>query len=1092
MTLKDHKGNGTGAPPRTLGGGNSSPLTVLPEEGRLAKEQHPLDQGPQSSPSPKGSLQESLAQEELNLAAVRDRLDGTSGKTFWRSLDELAQAEGFQDMLHREFPRQAAEWDDGVSRRSFLHLAGAGLALAGLTGCTRQPAERLVPYVRQPEEIVPGRPLFFATASTLAGYATGLLAESHMGRPTKVEGNPEHLDSLGASDVINQASTLGLYDPDRSTSVTHIGRLTTWETFVEKIQGAVRAQEALAGEGLRILTGASSSPTLESQWAEIEKRFPKAKWVQFEPVGQGERGAGAELAFGRTAEVRYDLSAAEVIFSLDADFLTQGPGHLRHARQFAAGRRTHENGGTMSRLYAVESTPTSTGTQADHRLPLSSVEIGHLVLAVAERVGVPGVSTPPSFTRPSVVAWADAVAMDLAAHRGRSLVVVGEYASAAVQAVAHGINEALGNVGSTVIYQEPVTGQSADSHGALRNLVEEMEQGKVDLLMILDTNPVFSAPADLDFVGALGKVKLGVHLGLYEDETAEYCHWHVPQAHFLEGWSDARGSDGTVSLVQPLIEPLFQGRTVHQLLAILTGQAGYSAYELVEGYWISQGLSGKAWKKALHDGYLAESALPALDVVVSNAGVAKAARELSGAESGDGLELIFRPDPSIYDGRFANSGWLQEVPKPLTKLTWDNALMISPATVERLGLAGEQKSGGFLPKQLKGEAAKAGHLLSASGRMVRLTVEGRSLEVPLWVLPGQADGVLTLHLGFGRGRAGRVGTGIGFDAYQIRTSQHPWKVSGAEIALTGATYPLSSTQLHHNIPVESQEAKKRHMVRTASLEEFMAEPDVIHHMGHAEMAERSLYPGFEYKNLAWGMTIDLSSCTGCNACVVACQAENNIPVVGKEQVGKGREMQWLRIDRYFEGDLENPKVHHQPVPCMQCEQAPCEVVCPVAATVHNEDGLNDMVYNRCVGTRYCSNNCPYKVRRFNFLKFNDTDDPLVAMGRNPDVTVRFRGVMEKCTYCVQRINQVKIDAKVQDRDIRDGEIVSACQQACPSEAIVFGDINDEASKVRRWKESPLNYALLEELGTRPRTTYLAKLTNPNPGLESPKPESERS
>ena len=1034
-----------------------------------------------------GGAQDELQDPRLDLDSVKEQLSQQSGRRFWRSLDELSQSDEFRELIHREFPRQAAEWDDSVSRRGFLQLAGAGLALAGLTGCTRQPPERVVPYVRQPEEIIPGRPLYFATAATLGGYATGLLAESHMGRPTKLEGNPDHPASLGATDSKAQAETLGLYDPDRSKSVLHLGRVSTWEAMTPQLEGPLKAQEALGGEGLRILSGAVTSPTLVRQMERVRERFPKARWIQFEPAGRHGAEDGARQAFGEAVETRFDVSKAEVLLALDADFLSEGPGHLVYTKGYAAGRRFDERGAKMSRLYAVESSPSNTGAAADHRLPLSPAEIGRFALAVAEALGVAGISGAPPLGA-EAQALAAAVAKDLGAHRGASLVVAGEYTPPALHAVVHAINEALGNVGATVFYTDPVTAGAAESGGQvqdLRGLVEEMEAGKVQLLLVLDANPVFSAPADLGFVEALEKVDLRVHLGLYDDETAEYCHWHVPMAHFLEGWSDARSFDGTIALVQPLIEPLYGGKTVHDVVALFSGEPGYSAYELLEKYWADAGLSGGAWRKALHDGIVAGSEAATKAVTLDPRGLSSAVAELAGFDEGaSGLTLTFRPDPSIYDGRYANNGWLQEVTKPITRLTWDNALFIAPAPVEKLGLVGPAKKGALLPRQLTGEAARAAHLLSASGKMVRVTVGERSIEVPLWVVPGQAPGVLTLHLGYGRRRVGRVGEGVGFDAYPLRTSEALWQVGDVRLEPTGETYELASTQRHHNIPVESEQAEKRHLVRTATLADFLDHPEVIHEMGHAEMAKESLYPGWDYDDYAWGMAIDLNACVGCNACVVACQGENNIPVVGKDQVARGREMHWLRIDRYFAGEsLDDPEIHQQPVPCMQCEQAPCETVCPVSATVHNEHGLNDMVYNRCVGTRYCSNNCPYKVRRFNFLKYNDTDDPVVAMGRNPDVTVRFRGVMEKCTYCVQRINAAKIDAKVEGRRLRDGEVKVACAQVCAADAIVFGDINDEGSKVRKMKSSPRNYALLEELGTRPRTTYLAKLKNPNPELE---------
>jgi molybdopterin-containing oxidoreductase family iron-sulfur binding subunit len=1019
------------------------------------------------------------ARSAMSLEQARAALDGAEGGSrYWRSLEELAATDDFQELIHREFPRHAAEWDDSVSRRNFLQVSAAGLALAGLTGCTRQPEERIVPFVKMPEELIPGRPLFFATAATLGGYATGLLAESHMGRPTKVEGNPEHPASLGSTDAKAQATILGLYDPDRSSAVTHLGRLSTWETLIKDLAAPLAAQEALGGEGLRILSGASSSPTLAEQLGKLRERFPKARWVQYEAAGRQQVYAGTRLAFGEALEPRYDFKAAEVVLSLDSDVFCQGPAHVRYAKEFAAGRRVHETGNRMSRLYAVESTPTNSGTLADHRLPLRPSQIAAFVAALAAELGVAG-GDRAALSHEEARRWVSALASDLQAHGGRSLVVPGDHLAPEVQALVHGINDALGNTGTTVTYSEPVLLEPVESLDGLKELVEEMNAGRVHLLFVLGANPVYDAPVDLGFAEAVQKVDLRVHLGLYEDETAELCQWHLPEAHFLEGWSDARAFDGTVSIIQPLVEPLYSGRTVHEILALLTGDGGLSAYELVSESWNRRGLDEAAWRKALHDGLIAGSALPA-KAVTFRGGATPAP-----AAAGEGLELLFQPDPVLHDGRFANNGWLQEAPKPITRLTWDNALLIGPATVAKLGLGDGFRTGlpGF-PKQLKGAAVEAARLLSATGKMVRLTVAERTLEVPLWVVPGQAEDTLVLHLGHGRRKAGRVGNGVGFDANAVRFSAGFWLAGGAQIELTGQTHKLASTQLHHNIPVESEEARKRHMVRQGELADFVANPQLIQEMGHAEMAKLSMYPGFEYNGYAWGMAIDLSSCLGCNACLVACQAENNIPVVGKEQVARGREMHWIRIDRYFEGeDLDNPQVHQQPVPCMQCEQAPCEVVCPVAATVHNEDGLNDMVYNRCVGTRYCSNNCPYKVRRFNFLRFNDIKDPVVAMGRNPDVTVRSRGVMEKCTYCVQRINSAKIDARVAGRTVREGEIQTACQQVCPTDAIVFGDINDPQAKVRRWKDTELNYALLEELGTRPRTTYLAKLRNPNPELE---------
>ncbi|MCB1056326.1 MAG: TAT-variant-translocated molybdopterin oxidoreductase, partial [Acidobacteria bacterium] len=937
--MNDHEHNhGTGlakgtGPEEGAGRRAGSSLTILPSDGAATPRQR------------------------LEPAEVRERLKGTSGRTYWRSLEELAQTEEFEDMLHREFPRQASEWDEGVSRRRFLQLSAAGLSLAGLTACTRQPPERIVPYVDQPEDVTPGRALYFATAGVEAGFATGFLVESQMGRPIKVEGNPDHPASLGSTSARAQAGVLDLYDPDRSDSVRHLGRPSQWPSFTAALEPVLTAQESLGGEDLRILTGTVTSPSLAAQMESFQKRFPKARWHQWEPAA-GVAAEGARLAFGEPLNSYYDLSKAQVILCLDADLLGEGPAQVRYARDFAAGRKAQETGNAMSRLYVVESTPTQTGATADHRLPLSGAEIGHFALALAAELGVAGARRPSAALSETAERWVKALAEDLAAHRGTSVVAPGDYTSPALWALAMAINETLGNLGSTVLVTDPVVVEPEGGAATLADLVEDMNAGKVQALVILGSNPIFTAPAALEFAKAIQQVPLRVHQGLYADETAEYCHWHIPESHWLEGWSDARAFDGTVTIVQPLIEPLYESYTAQSVVAQLVGAGGSSAYELVQKHWQGQGMSDAAWRKALNDGLVAGSALAPRAAGVSGDALARAVAQLDTAAEGTGLELHFRPDASAYDGRYANNGWLQELPRPLTKLTWDNALMISAADVERLGLAGEMSDFHILPEQLKGEEKKAAHLLSASGRMVRLTVDGQSLEVPLWVLPGQAEGTVTLHLGYGRRRAGSVGTGVGFDASQVRSADGSWSHSGATLERLGDRHELASTQLHQNIPVETQEADKRHLVRSVTLADFVANPGLIAEMGHAEDEKYSFMPGYEYDEYRWGMVIDLNSCIGCSACVVACQAENNIPVVGKEQVKRGREMHWIRVDRYYSGGLKDPAIYSQPVPCMQCEQAPCELVCPVGATVHNQHGLNDMVYNRCVGTRYCSNNCP--------------------------------------------------------------------------------------------------------------------------------------
>ena len=1073
-----------------------------------------------------------MTDQRTDIEALRAQLDGTRGRDYWRSLEALSETPQFKEFLHREFPQNASEWLDPVGRRGFLKLMGASLALAGVSACTRQPLEELVPYVRQPEEIVPGKPLFFATAMPLSGAGLGLLVENHEGRPTKIEGNPDHPSSRGATDIYAQAAILGLYDPDRSTTITNLGEIRPFGAFVSAAQGAISAQTSKQGSGLRILTETVASPTLAAQIDELLKRFPRAKWVQWEPVGRHNAREGSRLAFGEYVDPQYAVESADVIVSLDADFLCSGPAGVKAARAFASRRRIDGNRAQQNRLYVVESDPTNTGTKADHRLPIKASEVEGVARAIAAQLGVGGAGT--AALPETAKAWVSAATKDLQNARGRSLVIAGDGQPASVHALAHAINEALGNVGTTVTYTQTAEVRPTDQRAGLRELVGEMNAGTVDFLLILGSNPVYTAPVDLNFATAMQKVALRAHLGLYEDETAALCQWHINEAHFLEAWGDVRSDDGTTTIIQPLIAPLYNGKSAYEVLSALGERGERSGYDLVREYWSAQlGLStqapaapaaapvtsampapantgnvrptqsgpaanpsaptaaqgaqaptgsqtgqvgqagsvqgdnapaqgqaavsgtpvaqlspfDRAWRKWLHDGFIENTAFPPRPVTVQ---ANLDARVPSRPQGGQGLEVVFRPDPSVYDGRFANNAWLQELPKPLTKLTWDNAALISPATAARLALI--------------------------SGDVVELRQGGRTLRIPVWLAPGQAPDTLTLHLGYGRVRAGRAGNNTGFNVNALRTSTAPDFLPGVELSKTGETYQLASTQDHWSL-------EGRNIVRVGTAAQFNENPKFAAAMEHLPLTGQNMYPEYRYDGYAWGMAIDQNVCTGCNSCVVACVAENNVPVVGKDQVLNGREMHWLRIDRYYTGDIENPDTYHQPMLCQQCEAAPCEVVCPVAATVHNDEGLNDMVYNRCVGTRYCSNNCPYKVRRFNFLLYSDWTTESIKLQRNPDVTVRSRGVMEKCTYCVQRINQARAAAIREDRRIRDGEILTACQSACPTEAIVFGDINDPNSRVSQLKNNLLNYALLAELNTRPRTTYLAIVRNPNTELE---------
>jgi molybdopterin-containing oxidoreductase family iron-sulfur binding subunit len=827
---------------------------------------------------------------------------------------------------------------------------------------------------------------------------------------------------------------------------------------VAALKAALAAQKPLGGAGLRILTETVTSPTLAAQIKAVLAEYPQARWHQYEPLSPDNARDGAQLAFGQPAEARYRLAEADVVFSLESDFLGRGPDSVRLTREFARRRRVGEGHAPMSRLYVAEGSPSLTGANADHRLSLRSSEVEALARAVAAGLGL-AVSGATSAHGPFVVALVN----DLRRAGAGALVIAGESQPPAVHALAHAINARLGSVGRTVTYHAPVAASADSQMASITTLARDMMGGKVDVLLVLGANPVYHAPVDLGFAQQMDRVPLRFHAGLYEDETAARCQWHVALAHPLESWSDARAAGGVTTILQPLIAPLYGGKSPHEVLSVLSSQPERSGYELLRDHWkqtLGEADFESRWLRAVHDGVVPGTEQPDLPVSPSLGAWATA----TPAPALPGIEIVFRPDPNVGDGRLANNGWLQELPRPLTKLTWDNAVLMSARTAETLGVSLG--------------TSKAGSANTASGSpadVVEVRYQGRSVRGPAWVLPGHPDDAVTVHLGFGRTRAGRVGNGVGFDAFLLRTSDAPWFGAGAQVTKTGGRMYLACTQDHWSM-------EGRNPVRSVPLEEFEKDAHAIAAMGEAPPRELNMYPAFKYEGHAWGMAIDLNSCVGCNACTVACQSENNIPVVGKEQVARGREMHWIRVDRYFEGDVDAPAVHHQPVPCMHCEQAPCETVCPVAATVHSDEGLNDMVYNRCVGTRYCSNNCPYKVRRFNFFLYQDWTTPSLKLLRNPDVTVRSRGVMEKCTYCVQRIQRVKIDARNQDRPVRDGEIQPACAQACPAQAIVFGDVNDPASAVSKAKASPRNYGVLEELNTRPRTTYLGSVKNPNPEL----------
>jgi MoCo/4Fe-4S cofactor protein with predicted Tat translocation signal len=1007
-------------------------------------------------------------QESMTLAEVRARLEGVKGKKFWRSLDELADTPEFRAAVEREFPSAAQEWIDPVSRRGFLKIMGASMALAGLAGCTKQPDEPIYPYVKAPEDLVLGKSMYFATAHPFTTGAVPLLVKSDEFRPIKIDGNPEHAYNNGGSDAYSQGTLLDLYDPDRSAQVSFEGETRSWGEFVEALQQKVA--QSKDGSGIYFLSATITSPTLARQWGEVQKAYPRAKLVQYDPAL-----AGTVLA-GGTA-IQYDLSQVDVIVSLDADFLSGAsyPGFHKLVHDYAARRKQPENG--MNRLYVVESTPTTTGMKAEHRLGLRASEVPAFAAALAQAVGASGVAASRYAWTADQQKFLAALAKDLKASGGKSAVLPGIYQDPSVTALALAINDALGNLGKTVfVSSQPVNPLPADQFADFKSLVADLNAEKVDWLVILNANPIYDAPADLDFGNAFGKAKIVAHLGSFYDETAHESHWHIPAAHYLEYWSDARAYDGTVSIVQPMIDPLYGGHTAHDVFQSLLQQPMLSAYEAVRQTWqpTIKGDFETGWRKSLHDGWIENTAFDKTSKSASSAGFRGS---IPTPTPKDSLEVIFRPDPNVYDGRWANVGWLQELPKPVTSLSWDNAAIMSGATLTKNNLEEDD--------------------------IIEISVGNGRVKAPVIVAPGHPDNSITVYLGYGR-QVGRVAGGAGFNAYQVRNSWAPFYGTGSMRKLDGK-WGIAITKSHYrddrhtifsqdgtdhsktNDSLEADEALgPRGIIRYASLDEFKANPNFAHEGEGRETPhlDTSLFPNWTYNEPnAWAMSIDMNSCTGCNACIVSCYAENNIAVVGKQQVRIGRNMQWLRIDTYFEGDLAAPRAHFQPMACQHCENAPCEQVCPVGATVHTPEGLNVMVYNRCVGTRYCSNNCPYKVRRFNFLLFSDYETESLKLMRNPDVSVRSRGVMEKCSYCVQRIQEAKINADKENRGIADGDIQTACQQACPAKAITFGNINDKDSKVSKLRAQQRSYQVIADINTRPRTTYVAEVLNLNEELE---------
>lgn len=969
------------------------------------------------------------------IAVLRKRLAHGDGAP-WRSLDELAGTAEFRRFVDAEFPSLTQHPAGQLDRRTLLKLMGASLSLAGLTACSQ--AQSIVPYVRQPENVVPGRPRYYATALNSGGHGIGAVVESHEGRPTKIEGNPDHPASRGGTDAIMQACVLSLFDPERSRTPLKNGAPASYGDFLKDMAGLAEDLATTTGRGAALLIEATTSPTAKAQLEALRERYPGLRVFRHDPLDTPSPGEAARKLFGRPLTPVYRPDRAETIVSLDADFLAEGPGRLAYARDSAARRRVRKPSDTMSRLYAVESTPTITGAAADHRLAVRPSEID--AFAAALKAALDGEAGASPFPH---AGWVDAAAADLETAGRGALVVAGAEQSPYVHAAALAMNARLGALASTVDLIEPPDAMPVD--GDLAALCAAIAAGSVDTVLVLGANPQHTAPAGLDVRKLFSSLRLLVHWGAYRDETAMLAHWHVPAAHDLESWSDIRAHDGTASIVQPLILPLFQGRTIHEILAALAGEFDVDVLGLVRRTW-AESLDEPAWRKALRDGVVAGTAfVPATVTMPSGLG------DLAPRRTGQGLEIRYVADPWLRDGRHANSAWLQELPRPLTKLVWGNAALVSPATAARLKLE--------------------------NGRVANIALGGKEVDAPAWIVPGHPDDTVTLSLGFGRKTGSVAALAGGYDAYRLRGADSPWLARDVVLTVRDRTARVVTTQ-HH------QAMEGRSIVRHASLEAFRADTDFVRQGAPPAPAE-SLYPDWSYDREAWGMSIDQSACIGCMACVAACQAENNIATTGPDECERGHEMHWLRIDRYYGGTPDAPDIFFQPVPCMHCEKAPCEVVCPVNATVHTHDGLNAQVYNRCIGTRYCSQNCPYKVRRFNFLDYQEFDKdkagPQQAV-HNPDVSVRSRGVMEKCTYCVQRISEKRILAQTGNRAIADGEVVTACQQACPTQAITFGDLNAKGAKVAQEKAAPHHYALLEELNTRPRTTYLARIRNPNPKL----------
>ncbi len=1005
----------------------------------------------------------------------------TAGRP-WRTLDELeggAPAGRSDEFADGAFADPVSE-AGSLSRRRFMGLVSTIAALAA--GCSGREPGKIVPRAHDEagergQAGVPGLPKTFATAVMRQGRAMGVLGVTREGRPIKLEGNPAHPASLGASDAMMQAELLTLYHPGRSSNIRRGETVSTFDELSDELR---RGPSAFAGRSVpvAILTEPVTSPSLVERIAAVLQAVDGARWYRHEPLENGAQREGVRRAVGREADVVPRIGEADVVVSIGEDFLGASPMCVAASRGWASRRRADDAAGAMSRVYVAEPVPTTTGAVADHRLPASPRRMEVLILALADALGAePGAATggagesAASTLSEEERAWMNAAAADLRRAGSRGLVLAGPALPGELHALALALNERLGAIGTTLDLLPPVD-ESVTRAGELAELTDALSAGEVGLLLMLGVNPVYTAAPSLKFAEAMASAGLTVHAGLFADETAQRSAWHVPLAHALESWGDARAFDGTACVVQPLIEPLFGGRTAHELLSMVELAWGRSdrlvprTYELVRSFW-AQHAGGTDvegwWRGTLSHGVVEGSAFTRLRVGVDGNVVREAIqkRGVAARRTDETIQLVIRPDPTIGGGEQGESfnPWLQELPKPITKLVWSNALELSPSDAKRLGVKNED--------------------------VAWIDAGGRRVEAAVWVSPGHAEGCCSLTLGYGRGvdhHFLKDEALNGANAYALRSADEPWVVEGVSITTTGRTRRLVTTQHHGRMEAGEY---GHDPVRTVTAAQMTGEAAG----GSAEVLKQkprrvglTLYPERSYTGRQWGMVIDLALCTGCSACVTACQAENNIPSVGPTEVRRGREMHWIRADRYYAGGEARPRLLHQPVPCMHCEKAPCEVVCPVGATQHSADGLNEMVYNRCIGTRYCSNNCPYKVRRFNFFDYAEGTRESLRPMRNPEVTVRGRGVMEKCTYCVQRIRNAEIRSRVEGFTLGGDDVVPACQQACPTGSIVFGNIHDERSTVSVRRTSRRHYALLEELNTQPRTTYLADVRNPSPEL----------